>query len=134
MKPRRAYALLTVVLMLGIVAILLGTITMQVLLIDRTQLQVEARAQSLWLARSGQEIAAARLLAAADYRGESLELVPTGSVQIAVERRQDVFRVTSEAAYLGALPYPVVRTVRRSYRRLGSGSGVRLEVVQEKER
>jgi type II secretory pathway component PulK len=130
MKPRSGYALMTIVLMLGIVALMLGSITIQMALNRTAQAQREARLQALWLARSGLEQAAGRLMAAAeDYRGETLELLPGGTVRIEIERDGEVQRITSEASYAGTLSHPVVRVEMRSYRLHRDGGRVRLEPV-----
>ena len=63
--------------------------------------------QALWLARSGVELAAARLLAnPADYNGETLEVIPRSQVHIEVHKTSDtpdIFRITCEAS---APPHP----------------------------
>src|SRR5215212_5186987 len=58
------------------------------------------RLQAEWLARSGCELAAARLLAGpADYTGETVEPIPDAKVVIVVEKdaKPDTFRVRCEA-------------------------------------
>src|SRR5439155_4435299 len=58
------------------------------------------RVQALWLARSGGELAAARLLTDPDgYVGEVVELIPEGHVRIVVQPdpgRPDTFHIRCE--------------------------------------
>src|SRR5581483_10107367 len=97
---RAGFGLMVLVIVLAVVAILIGSITAQ-LMLSRTLLERrENQLQSQWLARAGLEVAAAKLLAGAgDYRGEKLALIPAGTVRIEVRRDQDTYRVTSEASY-----------------------------------
>ena len=87
--------------------------------------------QATWLARSGVEIAAARLLADPAYRGETLELIPSSKVEVAIERIPadgDTYRVTATGQTL-ASRQPHVRTSSRTFRRVLDGGKARVEVV-----
>jgi hypothetical protein len=74
--------------------------------------------QAIWLARSGVELAAARLLAGADgYTGETVEPIPDSEVRITVEKdpaRPDGYRITSEARYPVSGPGTYTHTLTRS--------------------
>jgi type II secretory pathway pseudopilin PulG len=112
---RTGYALMTVILTLAIVAVMLSTITLQVVMNRQAQVRREAQLQALWLARAGLELGAARLASDSDYRGDALELIPTGLVRIEIERDKDVIRVLSESTYTGTQAHPVVRALSRTY-------------------
>ena len=87
--------------------------------------------QADYLARSGVERAAARLLANPDgYAGESLQLIPLSSVQIEVQQESNspgVYRVTSEARYPTDAADYVTSAVTRKFRRQVAGDRVQLQ-------
>lgn len=132
LRPRRGTALILVLVILAVVGTVVATTAAQV---HTGRLAVERRAnqlQAAWLARSGVELACARLLAApAGYGGESVEPVPGGRVRIEV--RPDGgglrgFRVESEARYPADSSNVVLRRAACWVRRVADGGGVRLEV------
>lgn len=129
--PRRhGFGLIILVVALGIVSLVLGSITVQIAVSRKAAARREEQVQAHWLARAGLEIAAARLLAAPDaYRGESVEVVPGSVVRIEVRRDRDTILVTSEATSPSDSTQPVVRAATRTYRPAGSGTARRLEVV-----
>lgn len=102
--------------------------------LDRRQNQLQA----LWLARSGQELAIARLLdKPADYKGESVEILPDSEVRIEVKARsdaKDVFVVTSEARYPLEGRDKVLLSLTRRYRRVVEKNRARLEVLSAEPR
>lgn len=132
---RRGAALLIAVVALGVVAVVSVAIVRNCLacrrLLDRRQHEVQAE----WLARSGVELAAARLLAdPASYKGEAVELIAGAQVRIEVRSDQatpNVFRVTSAARFPRDGPDVVQRSVTRSLRRTPRGDQVRIEVIAE---
>jgi hypothetical protein len=91
------------------------------------------RLQALWLARSGVERAAARLLNdPAGYTGETLEIIPQSQVRIEVATEADqphTFVVTCEARYPSDERQHVVRTESRRFRRSTDKDRRRLEIV-----
>ena len=113
-----------------LVSLLLGATTTQLVGHRRVLRQRQHQAQALWLARAGAERAVARLLAdPSGYNGESLELIPHGEVKVSVKRvtePADAFEVTSSARYPTDEPHPVVREVRRRFRRVVEGDRARL--------
>lgn len=121
------------VVALSVVAVVAAAVTWQCLagrrLLDRRQNQLQAE----WLARSGVELAAGRLLAdPAGYRGESVELIPGAEVRIEVRAepgKADVFRVTSAARVPRDGREAVLRETTRTFRRTSRDGRVRLEVV-----
>ncbi len=127
---RPGFGLMALLIALGIVTILLGSITLQVLINRKTLARHERRLQALWLARAGLEVAAAKVLDGADdYTGETVTLMPAGTVRIQVQREKQIFRVTSEATYAINENMPIVREVSRSYRLVGEGKQLRLVVI-----
>ena len=90
------------------------------------------RAQAEWLARSGVEVAAARLLADPNgYSGETIKPLPRSEVRIVVRKdstEQDVYRVQCEARYPTDARV-VVRSVTRALKRVDGPKGVRIEPV-----
>jgi type II secretory pathway component PulJ len=126
--PRSGFALMMVLVALGILAVLLGSIALQFSINRRNAERRANQLQSLWLARAGLDLAAAKLLANADYRGETTSLVDEGALRIDVRRDNDVYRVTAEATYPAAGLLPVVREASRTFRRVG-GERVRLEAL-----
>jgi hypothetical protein len=133
--PRRGAALLIAVVALAIVTVIATALTWECLagrrLVERRQYQLQVES----LARSGLELAAARLLAnPAGYQGESVELIPGGRVRIEVRadpKAPDVFRVTSEAHYQCDGHDRGLSSVARSFRRVQRGNEVRLAAVAE---
>jgi type II secretory pathway pseudopilin PulG len=131
--PRRAgFGLIVMLVALAIVAILLGSITFQIVINRKALARHENRLQALWLARAGLDIAAAKLLAA-DYRGETIELIPAGTVRIDVRQEKENFHVSSEATYPANSAEPVVREVSRIYHRVTEGKRTRLEASADDE-
>src|SRR5205823_6183126 len=62
----------------------------------------DQRLQAEWLARSGAELAAARLLEDESYTGETVEPIPNGPVRIAVETdaaKPGSYRILCEVHY-----------------------------------
>ena len=92
------------------------------------------RTQAAWLARSGVELAAARLLAEPDgYTGETVKPVPGSEVRIAVEKdpaEPDVYRVQCEARFPSDSRLAVRQLIRRTLKRVSDPKGTRIEFVQ----
>jgi hypothetical protein len=130
---RPGIALMFVVVVLMICSALLVSLTTQMVASHRMLDRRERQQQSLWLARSGLEIAAARLLKDPKYAGETTEVIPHGQLRITVEpdKNGNAFHVASEARFPTNLPEPVVRSVTQRYRRVTAGSSVTLEATGE---
>jgi hypothetical protein len=130
---RRGVVTIWALVVLSVLTVLAGTITWQHLasrrLIDR---RVE-RLQSLWLARGGIELAAARLLAnPKSYSGETLSPIPGSRVEIRVQPKPgDTYQVSSEARYPTDGELPVLRRAAQRFRRLVDASGSRLQPLPE---
>jgi hypothetical protein len=130
---RRGIAMVWALVVLAVLTVMIGIITSQSVTGFRRADHREAQLQTLWLARSGVELAGARLLVdPADYRGETVELIPRSQVRIVVttDPKQDhVFLVSCEARYPTDQRESVLRSYSQRLRRIVEGDRVRLEVV-----
>ena len=129
---RRGLAAVWALVVLAVITILMTLITWQSLAGLRQADRRDHQLQAEWLARSGLELATARLLADDDFKGETLEPVPRSRVTITVETKPDapgVFHVTSEARYPAEGRLSVVRTATREVRRVVEKERVRIEVI-----
>src|SRR5438128_9450803 len=127
---RNGMALMFVVVVLMICSALLVSLTTQMVAAHRMLDRRERQQQSLWLARSGLELAAARLLQDPKYQGETTDMIPLGEVHITVatdKKAPDIFEITSEARFAKDMRENVVRALTRRCRRVVDGSTVRLE-------
>ena len=90
------------------------------------------RAQALWLARSGFELAADRLMANPDgYTGETVSPIPAAEIKIVVRKdtkREGVYQIESEGRLLGGMKI-VKQTDRRSLKLQKTDKGFKVEVV-----
>lgn len=117
-KPRFAFALIATLVVLAALSVILGVITMQVFAQRKMLRQREQQLQADALARSGIEIAAARLLEKPEtFRDENKDLLPNATVKITVEKADDVFVVRAEAAIELRDERPVRRSAQARYRR-----------------
>ncbi|HXG10569.1 MAG TPA: hypothetical protein VNK04_12480 [Gemmataceae bacterium] len=130
---RRGFATAWAVVVLAVLGLVTGAIVWQMLAARRWQERRENQVQAGWLARSGLELAAARLLNdPTGYEGESAEIIPGSKVRIEVQSEPGVletYRVTSEARCPADGPNAVVRSVTRRLRRITEKGQVRIEVV-----
>ena len=89
--------------------------------------------QALWLARSGAELAVARLLADGDaYTGEKIELIPDSDLRITVEKDaadQTKFRIRCEARYPSDGRTSMPRALSWNAVRQTDSKSIRLEIV-----
>lgn len=130
-QSRAGIASIWVLVVLSVLTVLAGTAAWQYLAGRRVLRDRQQALQATWLARSGVEIAAARLLADPAYKGETLEPIPSSKVEVAIERlpgEGETYRVTATAQAL-ASHKPHVRTSSRTFRRVVDGDKVRVEVV-----
>jgi hypothetical protein len=102
-QRRTGAALMWVLVILAVLSVTSATAVWQIGAARRGLALRHNRLQAVWLARSGCELAAARLLADPEgYTGESIETIADAKVKIAVERdasRPDAYRVRCEARY-----------------------------------
>jgi hypothetical protein len=100
---RTGAVLLWALIVLSVLAVTSATAAWQIGAARRGLTLRQNRLQAEWLARSGCELAAARLLAdPAGYTGESVELIPEATVRVTVEKdadKPDTYRVRCETNY-----------------------------------
>jgi type II secretory pathway pseudopilin PulG len=118
---------------LAVASALLGTVAAQLLTNRRELDRQQQRTRSLWLARSGIELAAGRLLTDPDgYRGETVEVVPGSRVRVEVRTEgagTNTYHVTSAVLHTGTASGPDAFTLTRRFKRTAEGGKVRLEGV-----
>jgi hypothetical protein len=126
---------MAVLITLGVLSMLMVTITWQIVANRRVLERRQNQAQATWLARSGIELGAAHLLASAAYTGEVLEIIPEAKVDIQVERIKetpDAYVIISEARYPSEGTGQVVRSVTRHFRRVMEKGKVQLVPAEGK--
>src|SRR5580704_3767050 len=134
-RPRRAgIAALFALIVLGVLAVASAAAAWQFTTARRVLERRQNKVQALWLARSGGELAAARLLAdPIGYAGEEVELIPEARVKIAIQKdsaRPDGYRIKCEAHYPTTGPGSMTAVLTWSAARRTGPDGVRLEVVE----
>jgi Tfp pilus assembly protein PilX len=117
-RNRRGIAAVWVLVVFAVFTVLSAGLLRQAVYGRRAQAAREARAQATWLARSGVELAAARLAADGDrYTGEEVKPLPGSVLTITAApdgTTNGAFRVTVEARFHPPAGSPVVRTVSRT--------------------
>ena len=92
----------------------------------------ETRAQALWLARGGIELAEAKLLANPEkYDGDAPEFLPGWRVRITIQKlkgAEAMYLMTSEAGYPAENP-SIRRSLKKTVRCIAGKEGARLETV-----
>ena len=129
---RRGAALVWAVVILALLAALLQLSVRHVLAARRQLDRRHSELQTDWLARAGLERAAARLLAAPDYTGESLAPIPGAQVLIEVKQDLDLpstYQVTSAARYPTDGNPVIVRSLSRRFRRKVEEGRARMDVL-----
>jgi hypothetical protein len=134
---RSGAALLWALVVLGVLAVTSATAVWQIGAARRGLSLRQNRLQAVWLARSGFELAAGRLLAdPADYSGETLELVPESRVRVIVEKdstQPDTYRVRAEATFPVGDRTEVSRSLTRRIAIRADGDRKRIEVLPDDE-
>lgn len=98
-QPRRGFALVVLLVVLALMSVLMVMQSMQLLLNRRMLQRREHQLQATWLARSGVEVAAARLARDGQYTGETLDIIPDASLVVKVTQEKGAYDVSSEARY-----------------------------------
>lgn len=133
LSSRAGIAAMWALVVLAVLTIVIGLIAWQSVTSLRQANHRQQQVQALWLARSGIERAAARLLTdSAVYQGESVELISRSEVRIEVKKdakNANVFTITCEARYPTDERRPVARSMARRFRRSEEKGRVRLEVL-----
>ena len=132
-RPRSGLALLWALIVLTVLGATTAAACWQFAAARRALEARQNRLQALWLARSGVEIAAARLLTDPDgYTGELVEPIPEAQVRITVQKdpdRPDTYQIRCEARYPASGSGSVERLVTRTATRRTDPSGPRIELA-----
>jgi hypothetical protein len=132
-NPRHGLASLWALVVLALLTALLASTTAQVLRTRRVLDHRKNEMQAAWLARSGLELAAGRLLAdPVGYKGETVEIVPGSQVRVEVRAegdKGDTFLVISEAQFPTKGTPTTKLSLTRRFRRFVDKDQAHLEVV-----
>ena len=134
-RGRAGAAAIWTMLVIAIVTVMIAATTARFTSARRQTEAYQQRTQCEWLARTGYEIAVAKVIADPEgYPGETIAPIEKCEVKIAVQRDPDtkgVYRVTSEARFpLGTRGSTA--TVSRSFRRIAGANGIRIEPLPDK--
>ena len=134
-SPRSGVTVMWVLIILTVVAATSAAAAWQFSTGRRTLERRQNRVQAIWLARSGGEVAAARLLAEPEaYTGETLSPIAESRVRITVEKdaaRPNTYKIRCEARNPEEGPGAVGVALSWTATRQQSPPAVRLEVVDE---
>jgi hypothetical protein len=134
-SPRSGVTVMWVLVILSVLAATSASAAWQFNIGRRTLERRQNRVQAIWLARSGAELAAARLLAGPDgYTGETVAPIAESRVRITVEKdaaRPDFYKIRCEAQYPEDGPGAVGVALSWTATRRADPAAVRLEVVDE---
>jgi hypothetical protein len=130
-QRRSGMALFVVLALLAVLSGVLVSITFTTVSQRQSVQERHHRLQAEWLARSGLEIAAARILEKpVPFTEEYSDQAADGKVRIVVEETGKAeFTVTSDAEVGRERDTAVLRSMTRHFRRTEASGGVRLEVV-----
>jgi len=133
--PRSGITVMWVLVILSVLAVTSASAAWQFTTGRRTLERRQNRIQALWLARSGGELAAARLLAEPDgYTGETITPIAESKVRITVEKdaaRANSYKIRCDARYPEDGPGAVNVAVSWIAMQRKDPPAVRLEVVDE---
>jgi len=123
---RKGIAIFYTLVVLSVVGIMLAATARQSAGARRVYEVRRNQVQAQWLARSGIEMAAARLLESDSYRGETIEPLPDSRIQIKVEVDRALYTITAEARFGDNPVFIGTSTVTKSFRRVGTEQSVTL--------
>jgi type II secretory pathway component PulK len=128
-SPRRGLSIMWALVMIIVLAMMAATATWQCMA-GRTGIdQRQHRLETLWLARSGTELAAERLLSNSDYVGETVALTPGTACVITVSKEADGrFRIHSVARSPESGPGSVSREITRFATKTGEPPEIKLDL------
>jgi type II secretory pathway component PulK len=132
-RPRSGIAVIWALVVLTLLGVTTAAATWQIAATRRALDGRQNRLQAVWLARSGVELAVARLLADPDgYTGEVVAPVPESEVRITVQKdpaRTDTYQIRSEARYPTSGPGSIGQLLTRTATRRTDGPRVRVELT-----
>jgi hypothetical protein len=126
-RTRPGVACILAIAILAVLAVIMGTVFAQGLRGRRIEDRRSEQLQTLWLARSGVEVGAARLVREPLYTGETITPVPGSQVTIKIEHRSKQYIVASEARYAVESTAPLVRRLERHFHLVGGPGQRRLQ-------
>jgi hypothetical protein len=128
---RRGAILILALVLMAVLAVILSTTAVQIVTQRRLAHQRQRQLQAEWLARTGTELAVARLLEKpAAFTDEQTDWVPESTLRIEVEKADsEIYRIRVEATVGKKNEAPVARTAATAYRRTEAKGAVRLEPV-----
>jgi type II secretory pathway component PulK len=129
-QRRRGITLVIALALMGTLSVIFAILAVQIVSQHRLLALRQRQMQATWLARSGVELAVARLLEkAGDFVDEKQDLLPDSKVRIEVKESETkgTYVVTVEV-HLGADDEkPVVSSTTRRFRRVQADGTVRVE-------
>jgi hypothetical protein len=131
---RSGIAVLWALVVLSVLSVTIATAASQFGAARRNLDWRQNKLQAHWLARSGCELAASRLLADSGYAGESVAPIADAQVRIAVEKdpaKPDTFRIKCEADYPIEQRGTVSQAINCVMTRRTVGGKTRIDVTQE---
>jgi type II secretory pathway component PulK len=127
---RNGLALVWSLVILFALGVLAGTAAWQIVAARATLDRREHSLQALWLARSGAELASARLLDDPNYTGETIEIIPDSNLTIEVTRVDDQgFRIHCASTYPVSDRTPTTRSFTWNATRSSDSLGLRLDIL-----
>jgi hypothetical protein len=133
-QPRSGITVMWVLVILTVIAATSATAAWQFSTGRRLLERRQNRVQAIWLARSGGELAAARLLQQPAYTGETVAPIAESKVRITVEKdaaRANTFKIRCEAQFPEDGPGAVSVGLTWTATRQADPAAVKLEVVDE---
>jgi hypothetical protein len=127
-NTRRGAASILAVAVLAILAIIMGTVFALGLKGHRMGERRSQQLQTLWLARSGLEMGAARLIADPQYAGGIMSPIPGSRITVKIRHHGDQYVIDSEARYAVETTAPLVRRLEKRFRLIGGPGQRRLQV------
>src|SRR5436309_11309530 len=101
-RSRRGAAVIYALAITAVVAILTADVAQHVMATRRLLEGRHHHLQAVWLARSGIEVATAKLLSDADYKGEQFEAIVAGQVDLKIEKTSSspaIYTINSSALF-----------------------------------
>jgi hypothetical protein len=136
-RARTGAAAMWTMLVIAVVTVMMAATFAQFTSARRQVDAYQQRIQCEWLARTGYEIAVAKVLTDPNgYVGETLTPIANGEIKIVVRRdpeNRDVYHVTSEASYPLGAKQGHKMSIRRSFKRFAGPDGDRIEHTPQPE-
>jgi hypothetical protein len=133
-RARRGVAIMWALVIVTVLSLVSATAVWQISAGRRALERRQHLIQAVWLARSGAEIAAERLMVDADYAGESIEVIPDTGLRITVAKdpaATDVYRIRCEAQCPATGPGSIGRALAWKAIRRDNPRSVALELVTD---